>query len=159
MTSPTPANGADTHFSSNFLSHDGFSSILWEVLNSSGYPTPPLYMVHLMRSIECHVVESGWLWRHIPFSRVVVPLIVRLLDSGRTTPPKRQLWRPWRLSVATRDGNRFKTRGYRDYKPIPTRLMLNPYPHPLPTTGSVCYPNPLPRGFIAPAGTPAGTVI
>jgi hypothetical protein len=59
----------------------------------------------------------------------------------------------------TRDGNRFKTRGYRDYKPVPVRLMLNPYPHPLPATGSVCYPNPLPRRFIAPAGTPAGTVI
>jgi hypothetical protein len=29
-----------------------------------------------------------------------------------------------------RDGNEFKTRGYKDYKPIPVRLMLNLYPHP-----------------------------
>jgi hypothetical protein len=41
MTSPTPASGGDTRFSSDFLSHDGFPSILWEVLNSVGYPTPP----------------------------------------------------------------------------------------------------------------------
>jgi hypothetical protein len=47
MTSPTPANGGDTRFSSDFLSHDGFPSILWEVLNSAGYPTPPLYTVQL----------------------------------------------------------------------------------------------------------------
>jgi hypothetical protein len=39
--------------------------------------------------------------------------------------------------VWSRDGNRFKTRGYRDYKPVPARLMLNPYPHPLPATSSV----------------------
>jgi hypothetical protein len=52
----------------------------------------------------------------------------------------------------TRDGNGFKTRGYRDYKPVPVRLMLNPYPHPhpLPATGSVCYPNPLPAGLWHP---------
>jgi hypothetical protein len=47
MASPTPANGGDTRFSSDFLSHEGFLSILWEVLNSAGYPTPPLYMVQL----------------------------------------------------------------------------------------------------------------
>jgi hypothetical protein len=59
------------------------------------------------------------------------------------------------MAISCRDGNGFKTRGYRDYKPVPARLMLNPYPypHPLPATGSVCYPNSL------PAGTPAGTVI
>ena len=45
MNSPTPASGGDTRFSSDFLSHDGFPSILWEVLNSTGYPTPPLYTV------------------------------------------------------------------------------------------------------------------
>jgi hypothetical protein len=28
MTSPTPTNGGDTRFSSDFLSHDGFPSIL-----------------------------------------------------------------------------------------------------------------------------------
>jgi hypothetical protein len=49
-----------------------------------------------------------------------------------------------------RDGNGFKTRGCRDYKPVPVRLMLNPYPHPLPATGSVCYPNPLPAGLWHP---------
>jgi hypothetical protein len=41
MTSPTPAHGGDTRFSYDFLSHDGFPSIFWEVLNSAGYPTPP----------------------------------------------------------------------------------------------------------------------
>jgi hypothetical protein len=46
-----------------------------------------------------------------------------------------------------RDGNGFKIRGYRDYKSVPVRLMLNSYPHPLPTTGSVCYPNPLSTGL------------
>jgi hypothetical protein len=49
MTSPTPAIGGDTRFSSDFLSHDGFPSILWEVLNSVGYPTPPLYTVQLYK--------------------------------------------------------------------------------------------------------------
>jgi hypothetical protein len=52
---------------------------------------------------------------------------------------------------AFRDVNEFKTRGYRDYKFVPVRLMLNLYP--LPATGSECYPNPL------PAGTPTGLVI
>jgi hypothetical protein len=47
MTSPTPANGGDTRFNSDFLSHKGFPSILWEVLSSAGYSTPPLYMVQL----------------------------------------------------------------------------------------------------------------
>jgi hypothetical protein len=47
MTSPTPVNGGDTHFSNDFLSHEGFPSILWEVLNSAGYPMPPLYTVQL----------------------------------------------------------------------------------------------------------------
>jgi hypothetical protein len=47
MTSPTPANGGDTRFSSNFLSHEGFPSILLEVLSSASYPTPPLYTVQL----------------------------------------------------------------------------------------------------------------
>jgi hypothetical protein len=47
MTSPTPASGGDTRFSSDFLSHDGFPFILWEVLNSVSYPTPPMYTVQL----------------------------------------------------------------------------------------------------------------
>jgi hypothetical protein len=47
MTSHTPANGGDTHFSSDFLSREGFPSILWEVLSSADYPTPPLYTVQL----------------------------------------------------------------------------------------------------------------
>ena len=42
MNSPPPASGGDSRFSSDFLSRDGFPSILWEVLNSAGYPTPPL---------------------------------------------------------------------------------------------------------------------
>jgi hypothetical protein len=47
MTSPTLANGGDTRFSSDFLSHEGFPSILWEVLNSADYPMPPLYTMQL----------------------------------------------------------------------------------------------------------------
>jgi hypothetical protein len=71
MTSPTPANGGDTRFSSDFLSHDGFPSILWEVLNSAGYPTPPLYTVQLYEehrvpccrvwlTLEAHPLQPGW---------------------------------------------------------------------------------------------------
>jgi hypothetical protein len=70
MTSPTPANGGDTRFSSDFLSHEGFPSILWEVLNSTGYPTPPLYTVQLYEehrvphyrvwlTLEAHPLQSG----------------------------------------------------------------------------------------------------
>jgi hypothetical protein len=71
MTSPTPASGGDTRFSSDFLSHDGFPSILWEVLNSAGYPTPPLYTVQLYEehrvpccrvwlTLEAHPLQPGW---------------------------------------------------------------------------------------------------
>jgi hypothetical protein len=59
MNSPTPASGGDTRFSSDFLSHDGFPSILWEVLNSVGYPTPPLYTVQLY---EEHRVPRWRVW-------------------------------------------------------------------------------------------------
>jgi hypothetical protein len=90
MTSPTPASGGDTSFSSNFLSHDGFPSILWEVLNSAGYPTPPLYTMQLY---EEHWVPRCQVWLTLeahPFSRVGVLLTLRRLDLGRTTPLKRQ---------------------------------------------------------------------
>jgi hypothetical protein len=71
MTSPTPASGGDTRFSSNFLSHDGFPSILWEVLSSAGYPTPSLYMVQLYEehrvprcrvclTLEAHPLQLCW---------------------------------------------------------------------------------------------------
>jgi hypothetical protein len=71
MTSPTPANGGDTCFSFDFLSHEGFSSILWEVLNSAGYPSPPLYTVQLYEehrvprcrvwlTLEAHPLQPGW---------------------------------------------------------------------------------------------------
>jgi hypothetical protein len=71
MTSPTLASGGDTRFSSDFLSHEGFPSILWEVLNSAGYPTPPLYTVQLYEehrvprcrvwlTLEAHPLQSGW---------------------------------------------------------------------------------------------------
>jgi uncharacterized coiled-coil protein SlyX len=70
MTSPTPTNGGDTRFSSDFLSHEGFPSILWEVLNSDGYPMPPLYTVQLYEkhqvpccrvwlTLEAHPLQSG----------------------------------------------------------------------------------------------------
>jgi hypothetical protein len=59
MTSPTSANGGDTRFSSDFLSHEGFPSILWEVLNSAGYPTPPLYTLQLYKE---HRVPRCQVW-------------------------------------------------------------------------------------------------
>jgi hypothetical protein len=61
--------------------------------------------------------------------------------------PFRQNKSLYEAFMITRDGNGFKTRGYRDYKLVPARLMLNSYPQPLPATGSVCYPNPLPMGL------------
>jgi hypothetical protein len=71
MNSPTPASGGDTRFSSGFLSHNGFPSILWEVLNSAGYPTPPLYTMQLYEehrvprcrvrlTLEAHPLQQGW---------------------------------------------------------------------------------------------------
>jgi hypothetical protein len=60
MTSPTPINGGDTHFSFNYLSHEDFPSILWEVLCSAGYPTPPLYTVQLY---EEHQVTHCKVWQ------------------------------------------------------------------------------------------------
>jgi hypothetical protein len=70
MTSPTPINGGDTRFSSDYLSHEGFPSILWEVLCSTGYPTPPLYTVQLYEehqvprcrvwlTLEAHPLQQG----------------------------------------------------------------------------------------------------
>jgi hypothetical protein len=59
MNSPTPASGGDTRFSFDFLSRDGFPSILWEVLNFAGYPTPPLYTVQLY---EEHRVPRCRVW-------------------------------------------------------------------------------------------------
>jgi hypothetical protein len=46
----------------------------------------------------------------------------------------------WRC-YTSRDGNGFKTYGYRVYKPIPTRLIPNSYsyPHSLPMTGIIFY--------------------
>jgi hypothetical protein len=67
MTSPTPASGGDTRFSSDFLSHDGFPSILWEVFNSVGYPTPPLYTVLL-------------------YERASGTMLPSLADSGGSSP-------------------------------------------------------------------------
>jgi hypothetical protein len=71
MTSPTPINGGDTRFSFDYLSHEGFPSILWEVLCSTGYPTPPLYTVQLYEehrvarcrvwlTLESHPLQSSW---------------------------------------------------------------------------------------------------
>jgi hypothetical protein len=71
MTSPTPASGGDTRFSSDFLSRKGFPSILWEVHNSADYPTPPLYTVQLYEehwvprcrvwlTLEAHSLQPGW---------------------------------------------------------------------------------------------------
>jgi hypothetical protein len=71
MTSPTPINGGDTRFSFDYLSHEGFPSILWEVLCSAGYPTPPRYTVQLYEehqvprcrvwlTLESHLLQPGW---------------------------------------------------------------------------------------------------
>jgi hypothetical protein len=71
MSSPTPANGGDNRFSFDYLSHEGFPSILWEVLCSAGYSTPPLYTVQLYEehrvprcqvwlTLESHPLQPGW---------------------------------------------------------------------------------------------------
>jgi hypothetical protein len=71
MTSPTPINGGDTRFSSDYLSYEGFPSIFWEVLCSAGYPTLPLYTVQLYEehrvprcrvwlTLEAHPLQPGW---------------------------------------------------------------------------------------------------
>jgi hypothetical protein len=59
MTSPTPVNGGDTRFSFDYLSHEGFPTILWGVLCSAGYPTPLCTQCSCTRSIGCHVVGFG----------------------------------------------------------------------------------------------------
>jgi hypothetical protein len=69
----------DTCFSFDYLSHEGFPSILWEVLWSAGYPTPPLYMVQLYAehwvaccrvwlTLESHPLQHGW--RSLDFETV-----------------------------------------------------------------------------------------
>jgi hypothetical protein len=71
MTSPTPADGGDTCFSFDYLSREGFLSIMWEVLCSAGYPTPPLYTMQLYEehrvprcrvwlTLESHPLQPGW---------------------------------------------------------------------------------------------------
>jgi hypothetical protein len=66
MTSPTPINGEDTRFSFDYHSHEGFPSILWEVL-----PYTPLYKVQLYEehrvprfrvwlTLEAHPLQPGW---------------------------------------------------------------------------------------------------
>jgi hypothetical protein len=45
-----------------------------------------------------------------------------------------------RRMYVNRDGNGFKTRGYRDYKPVPARLMLNPYPRQVAYVTQTRYP-------------------
>jgi hypothetical protein len=70
MASPTPTDGGDTRFSFDYLSREGFPSILWEVLYAAGYPTTPLYMVQLYEeqwvpgcrfwlTLEPHPLKSG----------------------------------------------------------------------------------------------------
>jgi hypothetical protein len=53
MASPTPTDGGDTRFSFEYLSREGFPSILWEVLSVAGYPRPPLYTVQLYDEHLC----------------------------------------------------------------------------------------------------------
>jgi hypothetical protein len=59
-------------------------------------------------------------------------------------------WETGTLGGRPDDGNGFKIRGYKDYKPVSARLMLNLYLHLLPATSSVCYLNPLPTGLWHP---------
>jgi hypothetical protein len=71
MASPTPADSGDTRLSFDYLSREGFSSILWEVLSAARSPTPPLYMVQLYEehrvprfrvwlTLEPHPLHPGW---------------------------------------------------------------------------------------------------
>jgi hypothetical protein len=59
MASPTPADGGDTRFIFDYLSPEGFPSILGEVLGTTGYPAPPLYTVQLY---EEHRVPCCGVW-------------------------------------------------------------------------------------------------
>jgi hypothetical protein len=59
MASPTLVDGGDTRFNFDYLSREGFPSILCEVLCSLGYPTPPLYTVQLY---EEHRVPRYRVW-------------------------------------------------------------------------------------------------
>jgi hypothetical protein len=68
---------------------------------------------------------------------VILSFPVRGGDFDAVTPLSTIHMTGHGLVSTCRDGNGFKTRGYRDYKLVPARLMLNPYPHPLP--GRVAY--------------------
>lgn len=72
----------------------------------------------------------------------VVPMLTRL--SLCSLPS-----RTWFLLIV-RDGNKFKTRGYKVYIPIPVRVMLNPHPYLLPVKGTICYPYLPPMGITKP---------
>jgi hypothetical protein len=56
MTSPTPINGGDTRFNSNYLSHERFPSILWEVLGSC-FGTPK---VSHEEAASAKVISKRW---------------------------------------------------------------------------------------------------
>jgi hypothetical protein len=71
MASPTPVDGGDTCFNFDYLSREGFPSILWEVLSAARYPAPPLYTVQLYEeqwvpccrvwlTLEHHPLQPGW---------------------------------------------------------------------------------------------------
>ena len=59
MASTTPADGGVTRYIFDYLSREGFPSILWEVLSATGYPVPPVYMVQLY---EEHPVPRCRVW-------------------------------------------------------------------------------------------------
>jgi hypothetical protein len=59
MASPTPVDGGDTRFSFDYLSREGFLSILCEILYAARYPTPPLYTV---QQYEEHRVPRCRVW-------------------------------------------------------------------------------------------------
>jgi hypothetical protein len=54
----------------------------------------------------------------------------------------------WGIAIELGKANEFEIHGYRVYKPVSARVMLNLYLHLLPTTGTIYYPYPLPAGAI-----------
>jgi hypothetical protein len=114
---------------------DSIEGISGGVVGSQGVVATPSKLHGLTRG---HEAMAG---RRRPTARYGTFYFYQVKDAVILTPTRG-------VGVCARDGNGFKTRRYKYYKLVTVRLMLNPYP--LPATGSVCYPNPLPAGLWHP---------
>jgi hypothetical protein len=70
MTSHGSSDGGNTQSHTDGLAREGFSHILWEVLQGAGYTTPPQYAVQLFEkhrvprcrvrmTLEPHPLQPG----------------------------------------------------------------------------------------------------